>query len=111
MVLDGDGYPICCEMWPGNTTDVKTLKVLTKHLQERFGIERMCVVSDRGMISKETIAGLERAGIHYILGVRMRRSLDITPEVLEGGAWDVIHGPRQRQKDPGPLLIKEKMVK
>ena len=28
MVLDGDGYPVCCQMWPGNTTDVKTLKVL-----------------------------------------------------------------------------------
>ena len=25
MVLDGDGIPVCSEMWPGNTTDVTTL--------------------------------------------------------------------------------------
>jgi len=52
MVVDNEGYPVCCEMWPGNTTDVTTLKVLTKQLKERFGIERICVVSDRGMMSK-----------------------------------------------------------
>lgn len=111
MVLDGDGYPVCCEMWPGNTTDVKTLKVLTKRLRERFGIERMCVVSDRGMISRKTIAEFESEGIHYILGVRMRRCLDISSEVLEDGAWEVIHGPRQCRKDPSPLLVKEATVK
>jgi transposase len=110
MVFDGKGYPVCCEMWPGNTADVKTLKVLAKRLKERFGIERMCVVSDRGMISKETMAELKKEGIHYILGVRMRRILDITPEVLEGGTREVVHGPRQHHKDPGPLLVKETTV-
>ncbi len=110
MVLDNKGYPICCEMWPGNTADVKTLKVLAKRLKERFGIERMCVVSDRGMISKETIAELEHEGIHYILGVRMRKSLDITPEVLSGGAYEVVHDVRQSEKDPSPLLVKERVI-
>lgn len=110
MVLDGEGYPVCCEMWPGNTADVTTLKSLAKRLKERFGIERMCVVSDRGMISKETIAELKRESISYILGVRMRKSLAITPDVLESGTYDVIHGSRQFRKDPSPLLVKEKVV-
>lgn len=110
VVLDGEGYPVCCEMWPGNTADVKTLKVLAKRLKERFGIERMCVVSDRGMISKETIAELEREGIRYILGVRMRKSLDITPEILANGTYEVVHGSRQCKKDPSPLLVKETTV-
>ncbi len=110
MVLDNEGYPVCCEMWPGNTADVKTLKVLAKRLKKRFGIERMCVVSDRGMISKETIAELKKEDIQYILGVRMRKILDITPEVLEGGTYEVVHGPRQRRKDPSPLLVKETTV-
>lgn len=110
MVLDNEGYPVCCEMWPGNTADVKTLKVLAKRLKKRFGIERMCVVSDRGMISKETIAELKKEGIQYILGVRMRKILAITPKVLESGTYEVAHGPRQRRKDPSPLLIKETTV-
>lgn len=110
MVLDGKGYPVCCEMWPGNTADVKTLKVLAKRLKGRFGIERMCVVSDRGMISKETIGELKKEGIRYILGVRMRKILGITPEVLEGGTCEVVHGPRQSRKDPSPLLVKEATI-
>lgn len=110
MVLDGEGYPVCCEMWPGNTADVKTLKAVTRRLKERFGIERMCIVSDRGMISREAMAGLKQEGIRYILGVRMRKSLDITPEVLGGGTYEVVHGPRQCRKDPSPLLVKETTV-
>ncbi|MBI5023429.1 MAG: transposase, partial [Candidatus Omnitrophica bacterium] len=65
------------EMWPGDTTDVMKLKVLTKLLTERFGSERICVVSDRGMISKKALKELEKEGIHYILGVRMRRNLEL----------------------------------
>lgn len=110
VVLDNEGYPVCCEMWPGNTTDVKTLKILAKQLKERFGINRMCVVSDRGMISKATIKELEEEDIRYILGVRMRKCADITPDVLEKGEWEEIYGPRQRQKDMSPLQVKETMV-
>jgi len=69
------------------------------------------VVSDRGMISQSTIKELEKEGIHYILGVRMRKCADITPDVLEKGVWEEIYGPRQRQKDPSPLQIKETRVK
>lgn len=66
VVLDGEGYPLCCELWPGNTADVKSLKVVAGRLKKRFGIERMCVVADRGMISAETIEELKRENIHYI---------------------------------------------
>jgi len=47
VVLDQEGRPICCEMWPGNTTDVKTLLPVARRLQKRFGIERVCLVADR----------------------------------------------------------------
>jgi len=47
-------------MWPGNTTDVKTLIPVTDRVRKRFGINRLCIVADRGMISAETIKELER---------------------------------------------------
>jgi transposase len=76
VVLDQDGTPLCSEMWPGNTADVKTLTPVVTRLQKRFGIGRICIVADRGMISKETISDLERNHIDYILGVRMRSQGD-----------------------------------
>src|SRR5208283_2978968 len=59
LVVDGDGRPICTEMWPGNTADVTSLLPVVDRLRERFSIGRVCVVADRGMISAATIAGLE----------------------------------------------------
>ena len=60
LVLDGHGRPVCCEMWPGNTTDVRTLIPIVDRLRARFAIGRICIVADRGMISEETIEALER---------------------------------------------------
>ena len=73
-VLDGKGNPICCELWPGNTADVKTLVPIVDRLKGKFCIGRICIVADRGMISKETIAELKKSvrDVHYILGARMR---------------------------------------
>ena len=70
LVVDGSGTPICTEMWPGNTADVTALLPVIDRLRARFGIGRVCVVADRGMISAETIAGLEARRLEYILGAR-----------------------------------------
>jgi len=64
MVLDTTGRPLCCELWPGNTTDATTLLPVVNRLRRRFGASRMCIVADRGMISAGTIAELQSAGIH-----------------------------------------------
>ena len=72
VLLDGDGRPVCTEMWPGNTADVKSLIPAIDRLQRRFRINRVCVVADRGMISAETIAELETRKLLYVLGVRER---------------------------------------
>src|SRR3990167_3445572 len=88
VVLDGEGYPLCCELWPGNTADVKSLKMVAIRLKNRFGIERICVVADRGMISRNTIKELEDNRIHYILGVRMRRNVDLKPQMLDDGGYE-----------------------
>jgi Transposase DDE domain len=82
VVLDGEGRPICSETWPGNITDVKALLPVVTRLRERFGITRMCVVADRGMISAETIAELEARGVDYILGARERSDSEVREIVL-----------------------------
>ena len=83
LVVDGDGRPICTEMWPGNTADVTTLLPVVDRLRERFAIGRVCVVADRGMISAATIAGLEERKLEYILGGRERSEAIVRRIVLE----------------------------
>ena len=83
VVIDADGRPICSEMWPGNTADVSVLIPVVDRLRTRFGIDRVCVVADRGMISAATIAELEERGLEYVLGVRERTDTLVRQVVLE----------------------------
>ena len=109
-ILDEKGRPICCEMWPGNTADVKTLIPVTKRIQKRFKIGRFCVVADRGMISSETLdyLGEPSSQIDYILGARMRRVNEIKEDVLSrGGRYREVHPEGVKSNDPSPLKVKE----
>jgi transposase len=38
VVMDQRGRPLCCELWPGNTTDVAALMPVVDRLGQRFGI-------------------------------------------------------------------------
>ena len=86
VLLDGDGRPVCTEMWPGNTADVTSLIPAIDRLQRRFRINRVCVVADRGMISAETIAELEARRLLYVLGVRERTDKLVRELVLDDPA-------------------------
>jgi hypothetical protein len=112
-VLDGTGRPLCCELWPGNIADVTALMPVVERLKTRFGIASVCVVADRGMISAGTIAELEGggAGISYILGVRMRKTVEVRDEVLPSDeCFTEVVGPRRSAKDPSPLAVREQWI-
>jgi transposase len=113
VILDGEGRPLCCELWPGNVTDVKTLLPVVDRLQQRFRIRSICFVADRGMISRETVAQLqaESRQVHFILGARLRNVKEIYEEVLSrGGRYREVRGPREKSTDPSPLKVKEVCV-
>jgi hypothetical protein len=110
-VLDGDGRPICCELWPGNTTDVTTLIPIVDGLYRRFGIVKVCIVADRGMISQEVVNDLDQQHWPYILGARLRRCKEVRDVVLaDRGRFRVVHPKSPDPKDPAPLKVKEVRV-
>src|ERR1700730_15436482 len=83
LVMDQDGRPLCCELWPGNTADVTTLLPVVDRLRARFSVGRICVVADRGMISAQSIAALEQRKLEYVLGVRERSSAEVRSTVID----------------------------
>lgn len=111
MILDGRGQPVCCEMWPGNTADVSTMIPVVNRLKRRFGVVRVCVVADRGMISASTIEDLEKRHLEYILGARMRAQKEVSEDVLSrAGRYHEVTPERETAKDPSPLKVKEVKV-
>ena len=110
MVLDRNGDPICSELWPGNTADVKSLVPIVERLKNRFGIGSVCIVADRGMISAETLAEVEKRKWPYILGVRMRSSTEAKAVVARAGRYAEVHPKSDDRDDPSPLKVKEVWV-
>jgi len=107
-VIDNKGKPVCCEMWPGNTTDVKTLIPEIDRIRTRFHIAQFCIVSDRGMISAKTLKKLDQREIPYILGTRMRKVNEIKYDVLSHpGRYRELRPEGNLSKDPSPLKVKE----
>lgn len=82
VVMRRDGLPVACEVWPGNTADVTTVKPVIERLRKRFKIKKVVFVCDRGMVSKANLEALTEAGYQYIVGMKMRGVREVRDEVL-----------------------------
>jgi len=79
-----DGCPVAVEVFEGNTADSATVESQVKKVQERFGIERIVLVGDRGMITETRLKnGLrEKEGLDWITALRAPQ----ISKLLESGA-------------------------
>jgi len=66
-----EGCPIAVEVFAGNTGDPNTLKPQIDKLRQHFGLCRVVLVGDRGMITQARIsAELQPAGLDWITALR-----------------------------------------
>jgi hypothetical protein len=72
LLCNVDGCPIAVEVFEGNTADPKTLSVQIRKIRERFGIQRVVLVGDRGMLTeariREELAPVD--GLDWITALR-----------------------------------------
>ena len=69
LLTDDQGLPLSVEVFRGNTADVSTFNGQIAKLKERFGVERVAVVGDRGMIKSVQIGTLNAVGMNYITAI------------------------------------------
>jgi hypothetical protein len=66
-----DGCPIAIEVFDGDTADPMTLAVQIDKLKQRFGLEHVVLVGDRGMITQARITEeIKSAGLDWITALR-----------------------------------------
>ena len=71
LLCTREGLPIAVEVFDGNTADPSTLSVQVEKLKDRFGISRVVVVGDRGMITSARIRDdLRPAKLDWITSLR-----------------------------------------
>lgn len=63
MVLDLEGCPVCCKVWPGDTAEVTALVPVVESMRQRFRLREICVVFTRDMVSDSALEPLEQSTI------------------------------------------------
>ena len=104
IVLDPKGNPICSQLCPGNTADVKTLVPMVERWKSRFGIAAVCIVAERGMISAATLAEVEKRTWQYIVGVRMSSSSEAQAVVARAGRYAQVHPKSEDRLDRAAVI-------
>ena len=71
LLCNAEGCPVAVEAFPGNTADPRTLSSQVNKLRRRFGLQRVAVVGDRGMLAQTRITGdLQPAELDWITALR-----------------------------------------
>jgi hypothetical protein len=71
LLTNAGGCPVAVEVYPGNTADPATLNDQVERLRREFGLERVVVVGDRGMLTTARIQTLRQyPGLGWISCLR-----------------------------------------
>jgi transposase len=66
LLADNEGEPLAVRVFSGNTADPTTVTDQIKLVKERFGVEELIFVGDRGMVKSKGKQALNDAGLRYI---------------------------------------------
>jgi transposase len=72
LMVTNEGLPIGYEVFPGNTNESKTFSDAIEKIKKRYQILRIVIVADSGVLSKDNIDYIEKSGLEYILGARLK---------------------------------------
>jgi len=77
-----DGWPIAHHVFAGNRLDQTTVGEVVADLRQRFGLQRVVFVGDRGMVTLKNIEQLRQAEQGYLVGLQRRNRKEI-PQYIE----------------------------
>jgi transposase len=81
LLTDGAGRPVAVDVYPGNTGDPSTVPDQVEKLRERFGLKRVVLVGDRGMLTQTQIDALrDHPGLGWISALRFTAIRDLAEQ-------------------------------
>jgi len=72
LFVDHDGYPFDFDFFKGNTFEGNTFPIAMEKLTKKYSFDNLTVVADAGMFSDVNLSFLEKNGIDYIVGARLK---------------------------------------
>jgi len=82
LLIDKNGLPIGYELFSGNTFDSKTMLKTLKSLKEKFNLDKVVIVADRGLNSKLNLKLIKDAGFDYLMSVSIKQLPDSLKNII-----------------------------
>lgn len=105
-----DGWPIAHHVFAGNRKDATTVAEVVADLKERFGLQRIVFVGDRGMVDDTVREALDAAGCGYLLGLPRRQNRAVEELLAEAQrtpleAWEPVPGPATQDPERASRVL------
>jgi len=91
LLIDNEGRPIGYELFPGDTFDGKTMLRVLKKLKDKFKINQVIIVADKGLNSKINFKDIKSNGFDYIVSSRIKNmSVTMQEKILSDQGYMAI---------------------
>lgn len=106
LLIDDNGIPVDYDLFPGNTSEFKTMIPIIKSFISKYKIDKLTIVADRGLNSNENLKELNQLGLKFVIAQKVKNcNGDIKSKILSEENWDRIH-----TNDDGEVLLKYKTL-
>ena len=109
LLCNREGCPVAVEVFEGNTADPMTLGNQIKKVRERFGLRRVVIVGDRGMITQARIDE-ELRGIEGLAWIGALRSSQIAGLLEEGAIAPSLFDEKNLAEISSPDFPDERLI-
>lgn len=83
LLIDSEGRPIGFDLYPGNTFEGKTLEKSLDKIKNRFNINKVIIVADKGLNQKLNLKKIKEKGFDYIVSSKLKNmSKNLKEEAL-----------------------------
>jgi len=94
LVVDSQGMPLAYEVFKGSLGETKTLVPVLENIRNRFSINNITVVCDRGLASKPNVIALQGAKFHFVIATKLR-SMSKKLKINDLSAYSLLPGQQE----------------
>jgi len=104
LLVSVGGYPLAYDIFEGNKFEGHTMLPVLETFKKKYGLDRLIIIADSGLLSSQNITKLQETGYEFILGARIKNEKQAIKDKilslkLKNAASQII------EKDDGLRLI------
>jgi transposase len=103
LVVNSDGIPVAYDTFKGNVAETKTLIPVLEKLRNRFSINNVTIVCDRGLASQPNVEALQEAKFNFVIATKLR-SMSKKLQINDISTYQVLPGQENVQDDQKVLF-------